>query len=399
MYDGAPHVTLASVSAAPGDGLGVVATLVRAALDAEEGRAGAPVPVAAAEVRTVFEVAQRHRVQPLLRTHAAVLGLPDELVGLLDRWLTAARRQTMLQALETVRAWELLDGAGIEVLAVKGQALAVQTAGRADARGPGDVDLLVDPARLVEAHRLLTGAGWRLRDDARVEPDTWAWRHLTRWGNALTYQGEAADVDLHWRLDVMPDAHPPFAVLRSRAEHVRVGTATLATLSRYDALRHLATHREGWIWLRTLVDLRRLARTEAALDGPLRPAAALSLAVARTTVGLPATVPAAVHARLDEAPREVVDRVARLHADAVPTAHAAVYGGRRKLRGRLAELTSVADLQHAAVELVLPADVVFPVRSRTGWTGVPRALGLRAADLSRRVRRDAPCAPPPEPAA
>jgi hypothetical protein len=196
----------------------------------------------------------------------------------------------------------------------------------------------------------------------------------------------------------MPDAHPPFGVLRARSEPVALGTSSVATLSRYDALRHLATHREGWIWLRTLVDLRRLARSETALDGPLRPAAALSLALARTTVGLPATVPAEVHRRLDETPAPLLARVARLHAATVPTAHVAAYGG-RDVRGRLGEISSMADLRHAAVELVLPAEVVFPVRARTAWTGVPRALGRRAADLTRKVRRDAPCAPPPEPAA
>ncbi|GAA3646635.1 hypothetical protein GCM10022237_02620 [Nocardioides ginsengisoli] len=380
------------------DALGLVATLARTALDAEEGLPVGPVPLDGVDLGGLFEVAQRHRVQPLLRTHADVLGLPEELTGRLDAWHAMARRRTLLQSLETVRAWELLDRAGVGVLAVKGQPLAVQTAGRADARGPGDVDLLVDPDQLVEAHRLLTAAGWRPREGGQVEPGTWAWRHLTRWGNALTYAGEAADVDLHWRLDRMPDAHPPFGVLRARSERVTLGTSSVATLSRYDALRHLATHREGWIWLRTLVDLRRLARAEAALDGPLRPAAALSLALARATVGLPATVPVDVHRRLDDTPAPLLERVVRLHADGVPTAHTAAYGG-RDVRGRLGEISSMTDLRHAAVELVLPAGVVLPVRARTAWTGVPRALGLRAADLSRKLRRDGPCAPPPEPAA
>jgi hypothetical protein len=385
------------VTAVP-DLLGRLTTLVRTALDAEEGIPAGPVPLDGVDVRALFEIVQRHRVQQLLWAHADVLGLPDELVALLDAWRAMARRRTLLQSLETVRAWDLFDREGVGVIAVKGQALAVQTAGRADARGPGDVDLLVDPAQLVAAHRLLAASGWRPREGGQVDPGTWAWRHLTRWGNALTYAGEAADVDLHWRLDRMPDAHPPFGVLRARSEPVALGTSSVATLSRYDALRHLATHREGWIWLRTLVDLRRLARSETALDGPLRPAAALSLALARTTVGLPATVPAEVHRRLDETPAPLLARVARLHAATVPTAHVAAYGG-RDVRGRLGEISSMADLRHAAVELVLPAEVVFPVRARTAWTGVPRALGRRAADLTRKVRRDAPCAPPPEPAA
>lgn len=383
--------------------------LCRGALAAEEGLAVAPVALDGTDARGLFATVQRHRVQELLASYADVLGLPPELVAYLEAWRAAARQRTLLQTLETVRAWELLDRAGVGVLAFKGQPLAVQTTGRADARGPGDVDLLVVPGQLVDAHRVLTGAGWRLREGARIEPGSWAWRHVSRWGNALTYVGEGADVDLHWRLELTPDAHPPFDVLRSRAEQVALGTSTLTTLGRYDALRHLAAHREGWVWLRTLADLRRLCRDEAGegvLAGPLRPAAARSLAVARATVGLPSSVPAAVHAQLDRTPPAFLERVARHHALAVPASFAGGVGGGIGFRHRLASSSSLTDLQHTAVALVLPAHAAYPIDARTGWTGVPRALARRAAEAvrslrrlvrarTRRVRRGGPCAGPP----
>lgn len=374
-------------SGRPDPARAVVTALVRAALAAEEGAAAPGVSLDGYAARALFATAQRHRVQELLRTHADALGLPAELVGLLDRWRLLARQRVLLQTLETVRAWELLDAAGVDALVFKGQALAVQTTGRADARGPGDVDLLVAPDQLVAAHRALTGAGWRLRDGVRVEPGTWSWRHVSRWGNALTYRGEGADVDLHWRLEITPDAHPPFRELLARAEPVVIGDAKVPTLGRYDALRHLAAHREGWVWLRTLADLRRLCREPGVLDGPLRPAAVRSLAAARTTVGLPQGVPASVHAQLDRTPPAFLAQVLRNHAAEVPSGFGGGVGGAIGFRHRLATSSSPADLQHTAVALVLPAHAAYPVRSRTAWTGVPQALALRLSAALRAVRR------------
>lgn len=398
--------TLDPVAAPARTDLALVTALCRTALEAEEGHAVAPPVLDGTDPRALFAVVQRHRVQELLASYADVLGLPAELVRYLEAWRAAARQRTLLQTLETVRAWQLLDGAGVGVLAFKGQPLAVQTTARSDARGPGDVDLLVAPGQLVDAHRVLTGSGWHLRDGARIEPGTWAWRHVSRWGNALTYVGKGADIDLHWRLEITPDAHPPFDVLRARAEQVALGASTVTALGRYDALRHLAAHREGWVWLRTLADLRRLCRDEGGegvLAGPLRPAAARSLAVTRATVGLPSSVPPAVHAQLDRTPPAFLDRVARYHALAVPTTFAGGLGGTIGFRHRLASSASATDLQHTAVALVLPAHAAYPIDARTAWTGVPRALARRAAAALRslcgavgaRVRRGGPCAGPP----
>lgn len=388
---------------APAVELALVTALCRTALAAEEGLPIEPVALDGADARSLFAMVQRHRVEELLASYADGLGLPAQLVRYLEAWRAAARQRTLLQTLETVRAWELLDRAGVGVLAFKGQPLAVQTAGRTDARGPGDVDLLVDPAQLTDAHRVLTGAGWRLREGARIEPGTWAWRHVSRWGNALTYVGRGADVDLHWRLEIIPDAHPPFEVLWGRREQVALGASTVTTLAAYDALRHLAAHREGWVWLRTLADLRRLCRDPQMLEGPLRPAALRSLAVARATVGLPDAVPAAVHAQLDRTPPDFLERVARQHALAVPTTFAGGAGGLIGLRHRLTSSSSVTDLQHTAVALVLPAHAAYPIDARSAWTGVPRALLRRAAAalgslrraLQGKVRRGGPCAAPP----
>ncbi|MBM7518737.1 nucleotidyltransferase family protein [Nocardioides nitrophenolicus] len=356
--------------------------MVSSALDAEEGRTVEPVPLGDVPPRDLIEAVRRHRVPELLGAHAPELGLPDEVVRVLDAMVAGSRQRRLVHSLETVRAWRLLDAAGIEALVFKGIPLALLTTGRPDARGAGDVDLLVRPEAAATAHRLLTGAGWALHERGRIEPDMWAWRHVQRWGHSLTYLGAGADVDLHWRLDAMPGAQPETTALLARSTSVTVGTTPIPTLAPADAFRHLAGHREGWIWLRTLVDLRRLARDPAVLDQDLPAPALVSLAVARATVGLPATVPAGVRAALDRIPDAVLARARADHE--VPVA---IFGGAhaaREVRNGMAAVRGPRDVQQLAMTLVLPAHAALPVRSATAWGGLPRAFALRTRRLVSR---------------
>ncbi|MCX6399564.1 MAG: nucleotidyltransferase family protein [Propionibacteriales bacterium] len=390
------------MSASP-DVLDVLRTLVQRALDVEEGVPTTPVPLGSVAVADLLAAIGRHRVTDVLRTHGDVLGLPVEITRVLDSARQRNRKRLMLQTFETVRAVKLLNDSGIDVLVFKGQALAVQTTGQADARGAGDIDLLVARDAVADAHRALTSSGWALHPCGRVEPEMWAWRHVSRWGSALTYLGDGGDVDLHWRFEPIRGAHPDFAELWPRRDHVQVGGARIATLSRSDALRHLAGHREGSIWMRTLIDLRRLARDPAVFDGDLLGPATVSLAVARETVGLPEGVPDRIHDQLDRVPVSQLERARTLHGLPVTKTFGGGAGSALAFRNNLASSRSLADVGQAAVILVLPAHAALPVRSRTVWTGVPTAFWLRALKLVRgvraRIRPGAPCAEQPERAA
>lgn len=368
-----------------GAALDLLCRLVRSALDAEEGRAVAPVAPAdlgAVPVPDLLDGVRRHRVPELLAARAGELGLPDEVVRVLHAMLAGLRQRRLVHTLETVRAWQLLDRAGIDALVFKGIPLAVLTTGDPDARGAGDVDLLVRSESAAAAHRLLTGAGWALHEQGRVEPGMWAWRHVQRWGHTLTYLGAGADVDLHWRLDAMPGAQPATGDLLARLTTVEVGGVQVPTLARADAFRHLAGHREGWTWLRTLVDLRRLARDPAVFAEPLSAPALTSLAAARATVGLPGTVPGPVRDALDRVPGAALARARAAHERPV-----AIFGGARagrEVRNGMATVRGPRDVQQLAMTLVLPAHAALPVRSATAWGGVPRAFALRTRRLVRR---------------
>ncbi len=359
-----------------------------AALALEEG--GTPDPVSAEGIATedLLIPIRRHRLFPLLHQHSGALDLPGEVAEVLDDWHRQTHRNVLVQAVDTVNAWQALADAGIPALAIKGLALAVLSTGRVDARGAGDVDLLVPPDRVADAHAVLTGRGLELHEDGRIEPDMWAWRHVKRWGCALIYYGPGAEIDLHWRLDLARADHTPFEALWERREQILLGGKELPTLSRYDALRHSAAHREGWSTIRTLVDLRRLARDPEALAGEaFTPTALMSLAIARASIGLPEGLPAPLHDQLDAVSPAVLERAEQLHLLDAPGRVGAGRGTVRDFRYLVSASRDAAGLRQAAMTVVLPAHAALPVRSRTAWTGVPVALGLRVVRPLQRARR------------
>lgn len=360
----------------------LVCRILRRALEAEEGVEGDPVALGSVAPGDLLDVVRRHRVPQVLLGQSAALGLPADVVDTLEAMLRANRERQLLHVLETVRAWQLVDAAGIEALVVKGIPLAVLTTGSPDGRGAGDVDLLVRPADAARAHGVLTAAGWRLHEAGRIEPGMWAWRHVLRWGRTLTYLGPGADVDLHWRLDTIPGAVPGPDELMARRVRVPVGGVEIPTIGAADAFNHLAMHREGWTWLRTLVDLRRLARDPQVFDQHLAGPALTSLAVARGTVGLPAGVPARVSSALDRVPDRALAQVRDQHLRPPSIFGGATTG--RDLRHGLASARRPQDVTQLAMGVLLPAHTALEVRSDSTWAGLPKALGLRARHLARR---------------
>lgn len=338
----------------------------------------------------LVEAIRRHRVAELIGSQAHGLELREDLVGPVEALRAATRRAMMVQVLETDRLQGIFAEAGIPCMVIKGPALAVQTAGDPTARGAGDVDLLVAPERVEDAHRLLLSRGWRLRPEYEVEPGTWAWRHVMRAFNALTFEGPGSAVDLHWRLDPTLDALPTFAEVWSRRVSVDLGGVRVETMSHADLLAHTSLHtaKDSWRWMRSLVDVHRLAADPRTWDRPagsLRRLEVETLAVTRFAVGLPPQVPAAVLAQLDQVPAAVLTRA--LSAQDRPAAAEYPFPGiesMRLLRYMLAASSTSRDRRHSAMSTVLPVKSVVGIEARTAWTGVPLSLWYRVRRLRRR---------------
>jgi len=362
---------------------------LEAGLEPAPGPAAAAAPEPAAEL---VEAVRRHRVAELVATHAEALGLSPEVAGAVAELRTVGRRALMVQLLELERLWSVFGEAGLRCLAIKGPALAAQTAGDPASRGSGDLDLLISPGDVEAACQLLEANGWRMRLGTEVRPGTWAWDHVLRSFNAFTFDGPGSTVDLHWRLDPTLDALPGFEVVWGRREPVDLGAVRVETLGHADLLGHASLHaaKDYWRWLRSLVDVHRIAgdaRTwERAFDSdPLRRLELQTLAVTRFVVGLPDGVPTEVLTRLDQVPASVLTRA--LAAQDRPAYATYPFPGlesMRALRYMLAASSTGRDRRHAAVATALPAKTVVGIDAKTAWTGVPLTLWHRIRRLRRR---------------
>jgi hypothetical protein len=231
-----------------------------------------------------------------------------------------------------------------------------------------------------------------MRLGTEVSPGTWAWGHVMRSFNAFTFDGPGSTVDLHWRLDPTLDALPDFEQVWNRREPVDLGAVQVETLGHADLLGHTSLHaaKDYWRWLRSLVDVHRIAadpRTweRSFAQDPLRRLEIETLAVTRFVVGLPDAVPETVLAGVERVPAAVLTRA--LAAQERPVYDDFPFPGReslRQLRYMLAASSTGRDHRHAAVSTVLPVKTVVGIEAKTAWTGVPLTLWHRVRRLRRR---------------
>jgi hypothetical protein len=365
------------------------------------------VPQLDVEPHDLLSAAVRHRVTGILHARAAELDLRGrfgpEVVAWLARVHDAESRGVCVQALELQRILAAFANAGVRALVLKGPALAVQTAGYADARGVGDLDLFVAPESVEVAREVLAAEGWLPRTFGSATPGSWAWRHVLRTFNEITFDGRASTVDLHWRLDPTPGALPDFAECWERRALVRLNdTVEVPTLSLRDAFVHSCWHaaKDEWRWLRSVVDVHRLARMpgtwvrwEEFAGWHVRQ----TIAVTDDLVGLPAAVPAELR-RLAAQERSAVRR-ARSRQAGPPVARRPFPAARslHNLRHRLR-----ADHRPRAVGLVLsaaaiPAYSVAGIDDRSAWVAVPKLVVRRLVMLVRWARTWFTGAPSPFP--
>ncbi|MCW2857637.1 MAG: hypothetical protein JWR52_3252 [Marmoricola sp.] len=372
---------------------------MRGALTLERGGSWTPQHATEPDADLVDAV-RRHRVTELVGAHAEELAVPAPVAEQLAPLRAAGRRALMVQVLEVERVQHLFLAAGLDCLVIKGPALAVQSAGDATARGAGDIDLLISPDRVEEAHHLLSANGWSMRAGTEIIPGTWAWKHVLSSFNAFTYDGPGSTVDLHWRLDPTLDALPRFDEVWERREIVDLGGILVPSLGRGDLFAHTCLHtaKDSWRWMRSLVDVHRLARDprtwEAAGTGAsLRRLEVDTLAVTRFLVGLPPSVPADVLARMDRVPASLLHRALRAQERSVyATFPFPGVESMRQFRYMVAASSTPRDLKHSVVSTALPVKAVVGIDSRTAWTGVPLTLWHRVLRVRRRglawVRRE-----------
>jgi hypothetical protein len=137
-------------------------------------------------------------------------------------------------------AAEALDAAGIPWLAFKGPVLSEAVYSRPDLRSYGDLDLLVEPDRLMDATTALESVGGRLLDR------NWLLLLRRMYGEVHVLMPTGTVVDLHWHVlneDALRLSFPvdTDALMRS-AQRAVIGRVCVQTLGPEDTLIHLALH-------------------------------------------------------------------------------------------------------------------------------------------------------------
>ena len=223
--------------------------------------------LAALQPATLLQGIQRHRLESFLQADPAVSDLLRDLRIDLQR---AARREAMaaLALASLTREMALLFGeVGIPLLVLKGIPLALQTTSSLTARGRGDLDLLVDPSRLVPAIALLESRGFERVSGKIPRNLVGPSGRYSRWvGYELSLVrvsscGRREWIDLHWALSNVRAPVPTFQKAWAARDLVKINQQWIPTLARRHAFQHGCAHaaKDGWGSLRQLVDLQRLS--------------------------------------------------------------------------------------------------------------------------------------------
>jgi hypothetical protein len=284
---------------------------VRVSLEHESGIQSHGIDLNNVDERALLSAVMRHRVAPLLADHADVLGLPPRVHETLQIEGTRQRFAALRVAQVTMDLAAHFQREGIRVLAIKGVGLSVLTTNDFAARGDGDIDLWVHPDDLAGAGALLHSLGYIRTTNALPPSGSGVLWRLHRW---IYYEegwkGPVGAVDLHWALSPSRSALPDFDTAWSRRSTLDIGGEQLPVLSPRDAFDHSCAHamKDGWMWLRSLVDVFRLMRRSDLIDYPResaasRPATALTVAITRDVIGVPhgVAVPDITRRKLDAA--------------------------------------------------------------------------------------------------
>ena len=191
--------------------------------------------------RRLTRVAEAERAEPVLVRRLRSLGvhLPPAAEPLVQLARVVDFRQAWIGERLGLSVCALAS-AGIDVLLLKGAALAVSQYGSFLDRPMADLDLLVAADRAAEAHRQLRQTGWAWKHDPQLDEFYATHHHLAPLHDSL---GVGIGLDLH----ITPVcAGNPFGLtadlMRQRAVPGEVGSVMVLVPEVHDQLLHLCVH-------------------------------------------------------------------------------------------------------------------------------------------------------------
>ena len=292
----------------------------------------------------VGALALSERVAPLLyystRRHHL---LPDELLHRCHKAYTETGLLNALRLNELAGLLAALATGGIDVILLKGVALAERVYSNIALRPMVDIDLLVRKANVCQALALLQDAGYRF-EGPEISPDA-----------ALEFENEILlrerdrsgwVIELHWSLFDSPyyQERLPEGTLWETAESVAFEGSTACALSPEHELLHLCGHLAlhhrgvGLLWWNDIADLITCDADRLDWDRLLTEAEALNL-----IMPLQAVLPEAAERWAAPVPPDVLYRLAALvpRPDEARVYHQLTAGHRPPARRLLSDLSEI----------------------------------------------------------
>lgn len=307
--------------------------------------------------------AQRHLLSPVLLAGLQADGAPPaprEVIAELHRNAAAAARRSLAQVAEVERLARAFAVADVRMLVLKGVALSIQLYGDPTRRGARDIDILIDPAQMMQADTILVTMGYESPFDTLSPRESESYR---RWIKEVQYVHPLSGVclELHHR----PSDNPvlldwDFATLWREREELCVGNSSIATLPRQHLALYLCAHGAGHCWerLRWLLDLAELLQEPGSVDTAIAAADAEGLGsamlhalmLAHDWFGLAVDGPHLARARADKQVQRLDRILAHLYAGAAwsEMPHRGSWGGalRHSLWARLYRLSIKSDWRY-----------------------------------------------------
>ncbi|WP_211746781.1 nucleotidyltransferase family protein [Paenibacillus sp. Marseille-Q4541] len=208
-----------------------------------------------------MELILHHRVYPLIYPKLQRMSshIPPEIMKQLAHGVMTNTFFMMKLTAELERLLSSMEGAGIDVLTLKGPVLSQELYGDLAHRTSKDLDLLVKHKDVDVVLSLLEGLGYVKQYEEPYILGSWKWKdhHIP-----LIHPKLKTQVEIHWSLNPSGARNVPFADLWKRRRTTKIVNREVSHLGKEDLFMYLISHgaRHGWFRLRWLTDIDHIIR-------------------------------------------------------------------------------------------------------------------------------------------
>ena len=209
----------------------------------------------------------RHRVYPLAYRYLSMCNhsvVPHKVINILRQKSRENMSKSLQMTGELVKVLRGMEDKGIHAVVLKGLPLAYKLYGNVAVRPSRDLDILVWPADVEKARKVLEEQGYNRKHPSFIETPArlriWmkAQHHFAYW-----HQEKEIYVELHWRLGHQ-GVEIPLTAVKNSLTQVKIAGQLICVPKTEELLLFLVMHGAGHAWfrLRWICDIAMILRQE-----------------------------------------------------------------------------------------------------------------------------------------